>query len=66
MTEGGKTVTREPISKVQAIKQYFNVGDYPTVENKEMLALAKNDKDTFNEIAIMCARELGVLLKATK
>jgi hypothetical protein len=53
------------ITKVQAIKQFFNSDGYPTVENKEMLSLAKTDKDTFTEIAILCARELGVQLKAT-
>lgn len=45
------------MTKIEAIKAYF--GRTKPVENKELLALRRADKESFDELAIACAKELG-------
>jgi hypothetical protein len=48
-----------PIKRIEAIKRFFNTPSYPPIENSELLALVREDKEAYNEISDLCAIELG-------
>lgn len=46
------------ISKVTALKTFFSTKTKP-ITNTELLALRREDKESFDELAKLCAVELG-------
>lgn len=56
------------MTKIQAIKAFFNTEGYPhPVTNQELLRLKRDDvtngTDYYGQIASLCAEALGVALK---
>lgn len=50
------------MSKLQAIKAFFNTPGYRPVETKELYDFVKRDREGYNEVARLCAAALGVEL----
>jgi hypothetical protein len=51
------------MKKAEAIKKFFNTVGYPEVTTSEIMALMKADKEAFKEVAVLCAKALGVELE---
>lgn len=54
------------MTKPQVLKKFFNTEGYPPLDNKEIMDLAKNHREDYNELADLAAKELGVEIEPPK
>ncbi len=54
------------MTRLEAIRKFFNTPGYPEVTSKELLDLGKHDKKALEEIGNLCADALGVEIELPK